>query len=108
MTTPKIPDKFYFKSKDCSICYATRYEDNYYISYGGAPAQKLSREEVVFKILNGDFIINTNIDANKYKWQSVDTGEICENLWQVIRNSWVNLSKFHILTLRWEYRKNGF
>ena len=43
-----------------------------------------------------------------YKWQSVATGEIVENLWQVIRVMWVDLCKFHIINFRWEYNKNGF
>ena len=43
-----------------------------------------------------------------HKWQSVDTGELCKDVWEVIRNSWVNLIKFHTLTLKWEYKKEGF
>ena len=43
-----------------------------------------------------------------YKWQSITTGEIVENLWQVIRVALIDLRKFHLLNIRWEYNKNGF
>ena len=101
----KMPENFYFKSKysNLAIYYATRYKDSYFVSCGGAPAQKWSKEDLKSKILNGDFIIHP-----KYKWRCPYTGELSKNIWEVIRNSWVNLIKFHNLTLKWQYRKEGF
>lgn len=43
-----------------------------------------------------------------YKWQSILTGEIVENLAQVLRVIWVDLTKFHILNIKWKYNKEGF
>lgn len=43
-----------------------------------------------------------------YKWQSVRTGEIVENFWQVLRAMWVDLRKFHIINIIWKYRREGF
>ena len=43
-----------------------------------------------------------------YKWQSAATGEIVENFRQVFRVIWVDLTKFHIINLRWKYKKEGF
>ena len=101
----KIPDKFYFKPKsDDVLYYATRYKDIYFVSCGGAPAEKWSKEDLDSKILNGDFIAFTN----KYRWQSVTTGEVVENFWKVLRAIWVDLTKFHFLNIRWEYNKEGF
>lgn len=40
-----------------------------------------------------------------YKWQSVATGEVVENLWQVIRAIWIDLTKFHFLNIKWKYKK---
>ena len=44
----------------------------------------------------------------KYKWQSLVTGEIVENFWQVIKTIWLDLIGYHFLNLKWEYNKNGF
>jgi hypothetical protein len=43
-----------------------------------------------------------------YKWQSVKTGEIVKNFWEVLRVVWVDLSTFHIINIKWKYNKNGF
>lgn len=43
-----------------------------------------------------------------YKWQSVKTGEIVPNFWHVLRAIWADLTKFHIINIKWTYNKNGF
>lgn len=42
-----------------------------------------------------------------YKWQSIITGEIVENLWKVLKTSWVDLTKYHFINI-WKYNRNGF
>lgn len=43
-----------------------------------------------------------------YKWQSVITGEIVENFWQVLKRVWGDLRIYHIVNIRWKYNKEGF
>ena len=43
-----------------------------------------------------------------YKWQSLKTGEIVENFWQVLKVVWSDLRAYHILNIKWKYNKNGF
>lgn len=43
-----------------------------------------------------------------YKWQSLVTGEIVENFWQVLKVVLECLVKFHFLNIKWEYKKEGF
>lgn len=43
-----------------------------------------------------------------YKWQSTITGEIVRNIWEVLIVIWEDLTRFHILNIKWEYRKEGF
>lgn len=43
-----------------------------------------------------------------YKWMSTFTGEVVKNFWQVLKVIWIDLTKFHVLNLKWEYNKNGF
>lgn len=43
-----------------------------------------------------------------YKWQSITTGEIVRNFWEVLIVVWEDLTHFHLLNIKWKYRKEGF
>ena len=43
-----------------------------------------------------------------YKWMSLKTGEVVENFWQVLKVIWSDLTKYHIVNLKWIYNKKGF
>lgn len=44
----------------------------------------------------------------KYKWLSKTTGEICPNLWQVMKAVWSNLKDYHFADFKWQYNKQGW
>ncbi len=44
----------------------------------------------------------------KYRFMSLTTGEIVENILDVLRTIIVNYKRLHFLDLRWEYNRNGF
>ena len=43
-----------------------------------------------------------------YKWMSTLTGEVVNNFWQVLKAIWIDLTKFHVVNLKWKYNRNGF
>jgi hypothetical protein len=43
-----------------------------------------------------------------YKWQSVLMGNLAEDFRDVLKEIWVDLTKFHVLNIIWKYNKNGF
>ena len=43
-----------------------------------------------------------------YKWMSTLTGEVVQNFGQVLKEIWIDLTKYHFLNLMWAYNRNGF
>jgi hypothetical protein len=43
-----------------------------------------------------------------YKWYNPQTGEICKTLKEVLYSIYTDLRYYHILSIIWQYNKNGF
>ena len=101
----KLPENFFFHPTDnpFDIYYALKYKDCFIVSQSGAKPCQWSEEFLKENLLNGTYTMSP-----KYKWQSVTTGEVVENFWQVIRAIWIDLTKFHFLNIKWKYKKEGF
>lgn len=44
----------------------------------------------------------------KYRWMSLATGEVQENIIGVIKTIYADFKDLHKLWLNWEYRRSGF
>lgn len=45
---------------------------------------------------------------SKYKFISMQTGEVVTDLKSVFKSIWRDLTVFHFLNLNWRYRKQGW
>lgn len=43
-----------------------------------------------------------------YKYMSITTGEVVENLSDVIRVTISDFKNYHLINLKWKYKKSGF
>ena len=44
----------------------------------------------------------------KFRWMSNITGEIVHNIFDVIRVSYQDLTRYHIRNFKWTYNKRGY